>query len=192
MRPGPLTAPLLCRYSSSVLPLLLWACASHGEPRPRPADAGPVPIARAFPARIGAWRGGAIETGDGFFRRDYVRGAVHVNVTLALRAMDAEQYGFWTEQAAAYPPVDLPPEEGIGFYSCDAEDPASACDLHVQLRRGIHVEVMGGGKATRADLTEVLRGLPLTRMTTQARSGGSPPDRARPPRTSRRPGRGGG
>jgi hypothetical protein len=37
----------------------------------------------------------------------------------------------------------------------------AACDLHIQLRAGYHVEVMSSGTTTRADLEQLLAAVPM-------------------------------
>jgi hypothetical protein len=55
----------------------------------------------------------------------------------------------------------LPPSDALGFFTCGDPSGRAACDLHVQLRAGYHVEVMGGGTATRADLEQLMVAVPM-------------------------------
>jgi hypothetical protein len=99
---------------------------------------------------------------DGFLRRSYGRsnGEVLVDVTLASLPSDADGYRRWVKGSLDYPQVVLPipPEEGNGFFTCVAQ--GGACDLHIQLRAGVHVEIMGQGRATRAELEAFIPYLP--------------------------------
>jgi len=57
----------------------------------------------------------------------------------------------------------LPAEAGNGFYQC-APDRADRCDLLIQLRSGVHLELRGNRDATRANVDAIARGLSLARM----------------------------
>ena len=62
--------------------------------------------------------------------------------------------------------LDLPASEALGFFTCSDPAGRAACDLHVQLRAGYHVEVMGGGTASRADLEQLMVAVPMTALVT--------------------------
>ena len=53
-----------------------------------------------------------------------------------------------------------PAEDANGFYQC-TEPPAPSCDLLIQLRSGVHVEIRGSGTTSRADVDAIARALPL-------------------------------
>ena len=119
-------------------------------------------LARALPDSAPPFAAGPLLPSPGYARRTYARGGVGIEVTVAARPVRADEYEQWVAQSSAYPQaaLALPPSEGNGFYTCSG----AACDLHVQLRSGYHVEMMGGGRATRADLDELLARLPLAAL----------------------------
>jgi hypothetical protein len=78
-----------------------------------------------------------------------------MEVTVALQSMTADEYQEWERQARGYPPAKVGLLEASGFFTCAGDGDGAPCDLHVQTREGLHVEVMGGGRATRADLEEL-------------------------------------
>ncbi len=110
---------------------------------------------------IPGFSGGPEERGAGFFRRSYARKAEATTVTLARFPMSAEQYQGWLRMSTAgFPQADLATgsNDGNGFYQCAADD-SSRCNLLLQLRCGLHVEIRGQGIARRADADDILRGL---------------------------------
>jgi len=121
---------------------------------------------RALPAVAGGFRGAPVERHDGFVRRRYQRGATRIEITIAYRPQRGDDYQQWVTAARDYPlaTLDLAPSEALGFFSCDNPAGRAACDLHVQLRAGYHVEVMGGGTATRADLEQLMAAVPLAAL----------------------------
>ena len=148
------------------------------ERAPRPFSATPVAAAspdasndlalmeRALPAVAGAFGGGPVERHDEFVRRRYQRGATRIEITIAYRPQRGDDYQQWMTAARDYPvaTLDLPPSDALGFFSCGDPAGRAACDLHVQLRAGYHVEVMGGGTATRADLEQLMAAVPLAAL----------------------------
>lgn len=147
------------------------ACrSSRPAPAPGPTAASEQPRASAttpaLPDRIGGFVGGALTSpGGGASRRSYTRGAVRITVTLARFPMTGEEYDLWVKTSVAgYPQatLDLPTVAGNGFYQC-AEGPSASCDLLVQLRSGVHLEIRGDGTSSRADVDAIARGLPLRR-----------------------------
>ncbi len=112
-----------------------------------------------LPDRAGSFVAGPPVTGAGFVRRVYARGAVRIDVTVARQAMDPAAYAQWEKLSAGYPAaaLDAPAGAASGFYDCSG----AACSLHAQTRGGVHLEVMGGGTATRADLDDLVGGLPV-------------------------------
>ena len=69
----------------------------------------------------------------------------------------------WVAGSANYAqaPLPLPASDANGFFTCVSDSAESACDLHIQLRSGFHVEAMGNGRVPRADLAEFLTHIPL-------------------------------
>ncbi len=169
----------------SLLVALAAGCRSVPEQRSEPADAATAPasatalapvltaledrLASALPDRAGAFTAGPLLRAAGFVRRAYTGGDRRVEVTLAGCASTPEGYAAWVEQSRPYPaaPLDVPEGEGSGFYPCSGSDQGERCDLHIQLRAGYHAELMSNGTATRADLEELLRGIPLRALSTR-------------------------
>ena len=107
--------------------------------------------------------GPPLVTGPGFARRAYTRGDATVTLTIARLPMGPSRYDQWVRQSQggfAQAALDVPPGEGNGFYDC-ADAAAGACSLLIQLRTGLHVEIRGDAKATRADVDAMAAGLPL-------------------------------
>jgi len=99
-------------------------------------------------------------------RQTYTAGATHITVTLARHPMDQTAYDNWLAMSnAGFPQADLglPAAAGNGFYQCEARAPDS-CDLLIQLRSGVHVEIRGGGTSTRHDVDAIRRALPLAAL----------------------------
>ncbi len=149
--------------------LALLAAAAPGgcaRKRPRPLPSPPhatPPSAGALDLpEVAGFVAGPPAPGDGFVRRTYARGRARVQVTLARLPMSAGDYQRWVAASASFPQADLGLAGGDanGFYQC-AEGDDDRCDLLVQLRAGLHLELRAGGSATRADVDTLARGLPL-------------------------------
>ncbi|HZU83485.1 MAG TPA: hypothetical protein VE987_11235 [Polyangiaceae bacterium] len=139
--------------------------APEPEPGSRAAAApSPVPPGLDLPAAVEGFSASAPTTGPGFVRRAYDRGAARVTVTLAPLDLGPGGYERWLVQSrGGYPqaaPELVPPGAGNGFYEC-ADDAATRCNLLVQLRSGVHLEIRGDGAASRADVDAVAAALPL-------------------------------
>ena len=106
---------------------------------------------------------GPIQFGPGFIRRAYVFGKNRVEITIAPLGKEPDAFERWVVSSANYAQAHLalPVSEANGFYSCVSDSEESACDLHIQLRSGFHVEAMGNGTVPRAALAELLTGIPL-------------------------------
>jgi hypothetical protein len=76
--------------------------------------------------------------------------------------MTSAQYQEWLRASADFPQADLgiEPSQGNGFYQCASEDP-SRCNLLVQLRCGIHLELRGPTVARRRDADALAQGLSM-------------------------------
>jgi hypothetical protein len=109
---------------------------------------------------LDSYRSGPLVMGDGWIRRSYSR-AAPVEVTIARRPVTPEEYEDWERQSQGYPAAAVGIRGASGFFTCAGDGGAAPCDLHVQTRDGLHVEVMGGGRATRADLEQLFGRLPL-------------------------------
>ena len=135
--------------------------------------------ARAMPSSsspvlpdIPGFASGPEERSGGYFRRSYARQAETTAVTLAHFPMSAEQYQDWLRMSTAdFPQADLAlgSNDGNGFYQCAADDP-SRCNLLLQLRCGLHIEIRGQGIARRADADAILRGLALPALAASCRA----------------------
>ena len=102
-------------------------------------------------------------------RRAYTRGGTRIDVTLARYPMSAGAYDRWVEASVAGFPqatLSLPAEEANGFYQCTTGERPS-CDLLVQLRAGVHLEIRGAGTSTRDDVDLIARGLDLRALATR-------------------------
>ena|SRR5215831_9816979 len=126
--------------------------------------AAPAPrVAFDLPDAIPGFTAGAREPGDGWLRRTYSAGAVRITVTLARHAMDDAAWDGWVKMSTdGFPQaaLDLPAGAANGFYQCDDRAP-DRCDLLIQLRSGVHLEIRGGGTSTRHDVDAIRRGLSL-------------------------------
>jgi hypothetical protein len=134
--------------------------ASTPAPTPAPAPAPADALASALPRDIPPFRGGTLAIERSFVRRTYSRGARHVSVTVARHG--AGQYDTWLAMIAQYRQADLglPLADGSGFYDCTPGN-AEQCNVLIQLRAGVHVEIRGEGAAMRRDVDAIARGLPL-------------------------------
>jgi hypothetical protein len=130
-----------------------------------------VALADLLPDAPAPFAASALVRGDGWLRRSYTKGEARIDVTVAARAMAPDAYEEWVRQSRDYPAaaLEVAPDAGSGFYSCGEANRREACDLHIQLRSGLHVEVMGNG-ASRADLDELLGRIPLGRFAASARA----------------------
>jgi hypothetical protein len=163
------SATLFRRRCASLAGLLVVcaACRSGaGRPGPEP------PAARALPEAGPPFVAGPLTPGDGYLRRAYAKGDVRIELTIAERKVRPDEYEQWIVQARDYPQavLALPASEASGFYTCAGDGgPRVACDLHIQLRAGYHIEVMGGGRATRADVDQLMARIPLGALAGAAR-----------------------
>jgi hypothetical protein len=145
-------------------------CREHGpEPARTATSASVLPDIPGFAAK-------SEESGPTYSRRAYTRGSESTTVTLARFPLSEAQYEEWLRMSRADFPqavLDLSPADGNGFYQC-ATDDASRCNLLVQLRCGLHLEIRGAGVARRADADAILAGLALPRLAGSCGSGGGP------------------
>jgi hypothetical protein len=108
--------------------------------------------------------------GQGYFRRAYVSGAERVEITIARFGKDpgvyTDAFDQWVAASTNYPQaqLSLPAAQANGFFSCASDLADAACDLHIQLRSGFHVEVMGNGRAPRRDLIELMNHVLLANL----------------------------
>jgi hypothetical protein len=132
--------------------------ASDGAPSTTPASL----LGVFLPDVAGGFHATPVVVGEGWVRRNYVRGPARVDVTLA--RMEGTSYAGWVKSSAEYPQIDLgaAADRANGFYDCGAD--SRACDAHIHMRSGIHVELMGGRTTSRGALDELLAGLPLREL----------------------------
>lgn len=124
-------------------------------------DSSPRPL--ALPDTLAAFAGGPVVHGDTWVRRRYTRGAAHVDATLAIARQPSGGFEGWLAMSrAGYPQAALaaPPGDVNGFYQCNDASPPS-CDLLIQMRSGVHLELRGGGTSSRADVDTLAAALPL-------------------------------
>jgi hypothetical protein len=114
-----------------------------------------------LPDVAGGFRATPVVVGEGWVRRNYMRGTARVDVTVA--RMETS-YTRWVTSSTEYPQIDLgaAADRANGFYDCS--DDSRTCDAHVHMRSGIHVELMGGRTTSRRALDELLAGLPLREL----------------------------
>jgi hypothetical protein len=105
-----------------------------------------------------------VQYGQGYFRRAYVSGAERVEITIARFGKEPGAFECWVVGAANYPQahLSLPAALANGFYSCVSELADAPCDLHIQLRSGFHVEVMGNGLVPLRDLAKLMTQVQLS------------------------------
>jgi hypothetical protein len=122
-------------------------------PQPAPAAAG----AEGLLGSVAGFEAGPLVQGERWTRRRYARGGVTIEVTVAEQPMTAAEYAEWERQARDYPAARLRPAAS-GFFTCAGEG-SPHCDLHVQTPAGKHLELLGGGRATRTDLEQLYAAL---------------------------------
>jgi len=108
--------------------------------------------------------------GQGFVRRTYVAGEKRIEITIARFGKDPGAFDHWVAGSASYPQahLSLPTSQANGFFSCASELTDAPCDLHIQLRSGFHIEVMGNGRVPRRDLDRFMAQVGLTDLSDPA------------------------
>ena len=151
--------------------------ASHAPPRPAaPAQAPPTAAPLALPDELAGFAAvSAPVMGPAWVRRSYRRGNTQVEVTLAHTTLPPGGYDAWVTMSQGYPQaaLDAPAADANGFYQC-VEFPMSSCDLLIQLRSGVHVELRGNGTSSRADVDALAAALPLRALAALPSSEGAP------------------
>jgi len=99
-----------------------------------------------------------IQLGQGYVRQEYVSGRERIEITIAYFGQESGAFDRWVASSANYPQAQLalPAAQANGFFSCTSDLADAPCDLHIQLRSGFHVEVMGNGRVPRQDLTGLM------------------------------------
>jgi hypothetical protein len=144
------------------------AAASYSEPSASPAQdegasASPGALSRVLPDRAGPFTAGVLVTDPQFVRRQYSRGRKKITVTVAAVGATPLKFDDWLKMIAPSPAVqlDVPPNTGAGFYDCESNGTEGACSVHIHMRSGHHVEMMGDGTTNRSDFDALLPGLKL-------------------------------
>jgi len=150
--------------------LFLIASCRRGQSTMAPAaDAAPAagsdlaPRPLALPDTLAGFAGGPITHGPTWVRRRYVRAATQVDTTLAIAQQPPGGFEGWLAMSrGGYPQAALPapPGDVNGFYQC-TDGPPPSCDLLIQMRSGVHLELRGGGTSSRADVDALAGALPL-------------------------------
>lgn len=125
------------------------------------ADAAPRPL--ALPDHLAGFVGGPIARGPTWMRRRYARAATHVDTTVAIAQQPPDAFEGWLAMSrAGYPQAALPapPSQVNGFYQC-TDGPPPSCDLLIQMRSGVHLELRGDGTSSRGDVDALAGALPL-------------------------------
>jgi hypothetical protein len=153
---------------SCALVLFVLGCrrASHAPAPPLPPPPAPALVLPEALAGFAAVT--ASVTGPGWVRRSYRRGEVQVDVTLARTNLGPGSFDAWLATSRSFPQaaLDAPGTDANGFYQCNqlpapVELPPPSCDLLIQLRSGVHVELRGNGTSSRADVDALAGALPL-------------------------------
>ncbi|HEX7505398.1 MAG TPA: hypothetical protein VF550_01420, partial [Polyangia bacterium] len=113
-----------------------------------------------------------IDFSQGHVRRAYISGPKRVEIAIARFGMDAGAFERWVAGSASYPQAQLalPAAQANGFFSCSSDLADSPCDLHIQLRSGFHVEIMGNGHTPRHDLVEFMSHIQLDALPNSTRA----------------------
>lgn len=120
-------------------------------------------LSRILPERAGDFGAGPLQVESQYVRREYTRGASKISVTIAIPGATPLTYAEWEKMSASSPQVilDIFPKLGSGFYDCALQTSNEHCNVHIHLRSGHHVEMMGRQAAHLADFDALLKGLPL-------------------------------
>ena len=149
------------RWASAIAGVLTVVVAG-GCRHDAPAAPPPQAAALVLPDALAGFVASPAVGGAGYVRRTYKRAGARIDVTLARTAQPPGGYDAWVAMSRGYAQaaLDAPAADANGFYQC-TELPAPSCDLLIQLRSGVHLEIRGSGTSTRADVDAIARGLPL-------------------------------
>jgi hypothetical protein len=116
-----------------------------------------------LPEQAGGFIAGPIETTPQYVRRHYSHGTAKISVTIAPPGSTPMSYDEWVKMSSDSPLValNLPVGTGLGFYDCSGTSTKGFCNVHIHLRKGFHIELMGEGTAHRTDFDALLSGLQL-------------------------------
>jgi len=123
-------------------------------------------LSRVLPAQVREFGAGPLQVDSQYVRREYTRGATKITVTIAMPDATPLTYAEWVKMSASSHQVtlDIFPRLGSGFYDCAPQGTDELCHVHIHLRSGHHVEMMGRQNAHRADFDALLRQLPLSKL----------------------------
>jgi len=124
------------------------------------------PLEAMLPNQAGPFTASALISEPQFVRRQYARGATKISVTLAVAGATPITFEEWVKMSGTSPAVklDAPEKSAAGFYDCTSERASAPCNVHIHFRAGYHLELMGEGKARRADFDILLKGLPIRKL----------------------------
>ena len=143
-------------------PVKAWADSATDASLPALGSA----LMKYLPDHSGSFGGGALETMPGYVRRLYSHGRTKISATIAEPGKTPISYDDWVKMSAPSPAValDVPVNMGAGFYDCSGDGTQGLCNVHIHLKAGYHIELMGEGTAFKADFDDLLRGLPLREL----------------------------
>jgi hypothetical protein len=123
-------------------------------------------LLKYLPDHSGSFTAGALETMPGYVRRLYSHGRAKISATIAEPGKTPISYDDWVKMSAPSPAVtlDVPANLGAGFYDCSGNGTQELCNVHIHLKAGYHIELMGEGTAFKEDFDDLLRGLPLREL----------------------------
>jgi hypothetical protein len=123
-------------------------------------------LSRALPEQVRDFEAGPLYVEPQFVRREYTRGNTKISVTIAKPGATPMTYDEWVNMSASSPQVilDIFPKAGSGFYDCAPQGTDELCHIHIHLRSGHHVEMMGQQNAHRADFDALLRRIRLSAL----------------------------
>ena len=123
-------------------------------------------LSRVLPERAGDFAAGPLDIEPQFVRREYSRTSTRISVTIAVPNATPMTYEDWVKSSASSPQVtlDIFPKSGSGFYDCASRGTDELCHVHIHLRSGHHIEMMGQKNAHRADFDALLKQLPLSTL----------------------------
>ncbi len=165
----PVLAAIGCRHAHQETPFPEGAVSAEAR-ADSASDASSRPTGPALlkylPDRSGSFTAGAFETMTGYVRRLYSHGRTKISATIAEPGKTPISYDDWVKMSEPSPAValDMPANLGAGFYDCSGEGTQGLCNVHIHLKAGYHIELMGEGTAFKADFDDLMRGLPLREL----------------------------
>ncbi len=123
-------------------------------------------LLKYLPEHSGSFTAGALQEMPGYVRRLYAHGRTKISATIAEPGKTPISYDDWVKMSAPSPAVALvvPANSGAGFYDCSGNGTQGLCNVHIHLKAGYHIELMGEGTAVKSDFDDLLSGLPLAEL----------------------------